>query len=460
MKFYLFSLTTAVFLLFGFWACDSLDEEAIKANNSLAQEIYPVLHPDGFLIYPNGAVHSPDGELLGYYENGSIFSVDGILLIENIDKKHLNAYNPAGFIIDENLQVFQNGEMVGKMDAEGNIILNNGAIYSVYGEMLQPPTTIDPNFPVDPNLPIIHSSSSIVPPVVHSSSSTTPPVVHSSSSTTPPVVRSSSSTTPPVVRSSSSATPPNNGDGNNTGSCPTLNPTGSSQQGWASRYWDCCKPHCAWTGNTSNPCKTCDQNHNEIGLDGQSGCEGGNSFVCLSHAPYAVCDKISYGFAAVPADLGGQCGKCFLLTFDGTGQHGTNANHRAIKGKQMVVMVSNIGGDVQSGQFDIMIPGGGVGLFDGCSRQWGVSNDKMGAQYGGLLTDCENSLGYNASKEQYKSCLEQKCRSLFSDSKLKQGLDGCLWHANWLEAANNPKFTYQEVACPAELVSKYASTKK
>lgn len=29
--------------------------------------------------------------------------------------------------------------------------------------------------------------------------------------------------------------------------------------GYATRYWDCCKPHCGWSGNISSgkPMKTC-----------------------------------------------------------------------------------------------------------------------------------------------------------------------------------------------------------
>ena len=41
--------------------------------------------------------------------------------------------------------------------------------------------------------------------------------------------------------------------------------------------------------------------------------------------------------------------------------------------------------DVNHGQFDIMIPGGGPGAFNGCS-QMGISC--AGAQYGGFLTEC------------------------------------------------------------------------
>ena len=39
--------------------------------------------------------------------------------------------------------------------------------------------------------------------------------------------------------------------------------------------------------------------------------------------------------------------------------------------KRMIVQATNIGADVFSGQMDLMIPGGGTGLFNGCTRQWG-----------------------------------------------------------------------------------------
>ena len=114
---------------------------------------------------------------------------------------------------------------------------------------------------------------------------------------------------------------------------------------------------------------------------------------------------MGFAFAAVPASDGGSCGKCYQLTFTGEGHYNsTNANTKAIKGKKLIIMTTNIGGDVAQGQFDIMIPGGGVGIFNGCSSLgWGA----QGEQYGGLLSDCEKANNYNASK--YASCLTEKC---------------------------------------------------
>jgi hypothetical protein len=83
-----------------------------------------------------------------------------------------------------------------------------------------------------------------------------------------------------------------------------------------------------------------------------------------------------------------------------------------------------------------MVPGGGVGLFNGCSKQWGTSD--LGSQYGGFATSCT---GDYATK---KACVLQQC------TKIPAGpaRQGCLWYVDWLQAADNPKFTFQETSCP------------
>ena len=218
---------------------------------------------------------------------------------------------------------------------------------------------------------------------------------------------------------------------------------GRSGQGWGSRYWDCCMPHCAWNGNTSNPTKTCNSNMDVIGESGGSACGGGSGGVCDFQAPWAASENLAYAFAAVPSGLGGECGKCFLLTFDG-GSHGNSARTGALNGKQMVIMVSNIGGDVGSNQFDIMIPGGGVGLFNGCGVQLGISS--TGAQYGGFISDC-------SSDGDPVSCVKKKC-SIFSKYPKLQA--GCEFSATWYNAADNPTFHFDELeSCPNEISSKW-----
>ena len=262
------------------------------------------------------------------------------------------------------------------------------------------------------------------------------------------VVQSSSS----VVKSSSSSQVVTTG-------CPAIKTKGgASGSGFASRYWDGCKPSCSWKNNagSAGPAKQCSANGKteNTNYDEQSVCNGGGAATCTSQIPFTIdgCDNIGFAFAAVPASNGGQCGKCFQLTFTGKGKYETKQNHKALAGKKLIVMVTNIGADVNQGQFDVMIPGGGVGLYNGTSGYgWGA----QGAQYGGLLSDCETEVGYNASNllEKRKSCLTEKCNKAFaSDATAKQG---CLFLANFMEAAGNPNHDYVEVECPEVLKSKY-----
>ena len=117
-------------------------------------------------------------------------------------------------------------------------------------------------------------------------------------------------------------------------------------------------------------------------------------------------------------------------------------------------MASNIGYDVSSFQFDVMIPGGGVGNFNGCNDILGTN---LGRTYGGLLSDCEDEVGYSGDDEtiytKRKECLTNKCKNAFSsNTKAKQG---CLFLAEFLEAAGNPLHNFKEIECPEELKKRY-----
>jgi hypothetical protein len=225
------------------------------------------------------------------------------------------------------------------------------------------------------------------------------------------------------------------------------------QNGYATRYWDACKAACSWAHEPQalgTRCKNCSRDGTtEIAAkdDNKSSCDnGGTAYTCYDQIPYVVNDNLAYAFAATP---GGDCGKCYQLQFTGTGKYANDANHRAIEGKTLIVISSNKGYDVSGGQFDLLVPGGGVGAYDAFSNQIGVNKDQLGVQYGGLLAACENENNYDASK--YKSCLTNKC-NLFTNATLKEG---CLWLANWMQAANNPNVLYKQVDCPQYLVDKY-----
>lgn len=282
-------------------------------------------------------------------------------------------------------------------------------------------------------------SSSEVPAQSVSSSSEVPAQSVSSSSEEPTQSVSSSSEVPAQSVSSSSEAV------NAISPSYTIKQGGASGDGWGSRYWDCCMPHCAWSYNTSNPTKVCnaqmqfaDESIGSVCDDKKAGYGG----VCDTQAPWAVNDQFAFAFAAVPVKYGGTCGKCYLLTFDG-GRHNGDPDEgtKSLTGKKMIIMVSNIGGDVDDGQFDIMIPGGGVGLFNGCASMLGVSS--TGKQYGGFISDCKHD----------PACIIEKCEVFSKYPKIQAG---CVFSATWMNGASNPTFKFEELeSCPSEIASRW-----
>ncbi len=392
-----------------------------------------------YLISPiDYSVRDALGNVIGVYDINTkiILDLSGtVVLVQGLDLTLLP-------VIDVNCNVtYPDGSVIPAVSSASASSSSSTAVVIMSSAIELLSSSSDPMVTLSSSSNEIIFSSSSSNQIVSSSSL----YVSSSSVQSSSSVKSSSSVA--VVSSSSAA----------SGTCPNITTVsgGRSGSGYASRYWDCCKPHCAWKANTSNVAQTCDANNQVTSADATSFCNGGSAGPCLSQAPFAVCDNVAYAFAAVPASLGGECGKCFMLTFTGTGKYETKTNHQKLAGKKLVVMVSNIGGDVSSGQFDIMIPGGGVGQFNGCAAQMGISS--FGETYGGLLSSCESEVGYNGDVYQKrKDCLINKCNNTFgSSSKLADALAGCLFLANWMEAAGNPNHTYQEVQCPQELENRY-----
>ena len=443
-----------------------------------------------YLIYPDSTVTDIAGNKVGTIANipstslVMVYDLTGATIIANVN---LSAYpiiegngvrykisNPAfhlknatgDYLIYGNGVVTDaNGNTIGSADmANGTIVLTNGAapITANFAELpvLQPTSKC-----VDYVQPVA-SSSSVTPPP--SSAEVTPPpnssaIAASSSSVTPKssaaVVKSSSSqkkSSSSQAKSSSSQAKSSSSVA--TGGCPKIveKNGGERGSGFASRYWDCCMPSCAWNENSGgNPTKTCDaKGKNNIGNGSGSVCSGGQGATCTSQIPFAVegCEEYGFAFAAVPAFKGGSlCGRCFQLTFTGQGHYNsTNANTQKLKskGKKLIVMATNIGGDVGDGQFDVLIPGGGVGMFNGCSQMgWGG----QGEQYGGLLSDCEKETGYKAA--QYGKCLTEKCNKAFSNDE--EAKKGCMFLVEWMESAGNPEHNFVEVECPDVLKQRY-----
>lgn len=95
----------------------------------------------------------------------------------------------------------------------------------------------------------------------------------------------------------------------------------------------------------------------------------------------------------------------------------------------MIVQATNTGGDLGSNQFDLAIPGGGVGIYNACTDEYNAPSSGWGAQYGGISTDTCSS---------FPEALQS----------------GCSFRFDWFEGADNPDVEFEQVACPAEITKK------
>ena len=351
-------------------------------------------------------------------------------------------------------------------------------------------------------LPVCEANSAIDPQtgdiVKYSSSSATPsdPQGPTSSTGTEPVDPTSSTGTEPAVSSSSVNTNP---DLDENG-FPTIESYGAppaeytkeirdnGKTGWNSRYWDGCKPHCSWLSSvdttseeTYQAGRTVARNCNVHDVEVPAftlghavqqywmGYEGTNSacdtkdpsgtFACTDMAPIAVNENLSYAYVA---GSGKQyqygCGKCYHLQYNGGKSDGdVKKTHKALNGKHIVVMVSNIGHDVVEGQFDLLVPGGGVGAFDALSTQLGLTDASvLGANGGGIGRVCFEQVGWDGEVADFQKCIIDGCEKAFG--KWPNLLRGCKWYAEWYMAADNPTYNWEEVECPQYLIDHYMTT--
>ena len=131
----------------------------------------------------------------------------------------------------------------------------------------------------------------------------------------------------------------------------TLGATQASGTARTTRYWDCCKPSCAWPckAAVTAPVTTCDIHDQPLSDNNAgSGCNGGSSYMCSDQSPWAVSDDLAYGFASVNfagGSEGSWCCACYELTF----------TSGPVAGKKMVVQATNTGGDVGNTRFDLAV---------------------------------------------------------------------------------------------------------
>lgn len=167
---------------------------------------------------------------------------------------------------------------------------------------------------------------------------------------------------------------------------------------------------------------------------GQSGCNGGNQFMCSCMQPFndGSDSTLALGFAAFSAgsESDTDCA-CYYAEFAHDGQG------KPIKRNKLLFQVTNTGGDVQSQNIDFQIPGGGLGAFtQGCPAQWGTPASQWGQTYGGVQSTSE-------------------C------SKLPKPLqEGCQWRfSQW---GDNPvlKGAPKRVRCPKSLIDRSGCQRK
>ncbi|OCK78297.1 carbohydrate-binding module family 1 protein [Lepidopterella palustris CBS 459.81] len=208
-----------------------------------------------------------------------------------------------------------------------------------------------------------------------------------------------------------------------TGSASVSKAQATSGTGITTRYWDCCKGSCSWSGKAavSAPVTTCDISDNPLAdMNAASGCQGGPAYMCTNQSPWQVSDTLSYGFAAAKisgATEADWCCACYQLDF-------TSA---PLIGKTLIVQATNTGADLGEDQFDLAIPGGGVGIYNGCTAEFGAPSSGWGQQYGGISSrsDCDSF-----------------------PEKLKAG---CYWRFDWFAGADNPNVNWKKVTCPKAL---------
>ncbi|XP_056637460.1 endoglucanase-like [Diorhabda sublineata] len=204
-------------------------------------------------------------------------------------------------------------------------------------------------------------------------------------------------------------------------------PGGLSGVGTTTRYWDCCKPTCAWPGNVEykTPVKACQADGVTANdPENESGCVGGQSYICTAQSGFAINSSLAYGFVAARfhGTTRNMCCSCVLFTFQPA----------ELAGKQMLVQVTNTGNapETETNLFDIAMPGSGVGYYtEGCTTQWNSDVHNWGDQYGGVNSEAEC---YNLPQPLW---------------------EGCAFRFKWMLGYSNPDVSFQEVECPNELLS-------
>ena len=165
-------------------------------------------------------------------------------------------------------------------------------------------------------------------------------------------------------------------------------------------YWDCCMPNCGRDQGqgadriaVSTMCNVDGSKAGKGGINGSSACDvGGQSgiIMCPDQQPfYEQTQKRWMGFVAAQ-DMGnlGDCCDCYELDFSDS--------------QKMTVQVTNHGRI--NGLFDMLVPGGGFGDFDGCSRIFPKASSVPQDRYGGLHSPSDCAIAFDGFPADADAC--------------------------------------------------------
>ncbi|KAF2199334.1 endoglucanase 1 precursor [Delitschia confertaspora ATCC 74209] len=193
------------------------------------------------------------------------------------------------------------------------------------------------------------------------------------------------------------------------------------------RFWDCCKPSCAWKAKArfSHPVQACGKDEKPLtDITIGTGCNGGSAYACSDQQPWAINDTLSYGFAGLFIQGHVEdfwCCACYRLDFTSP----------LLRGKTLIVQASNTAYDIASAnRFSLAIPGGNTTSHDACASQFGVDQTVFGESNSGVQSkdDCAN--------------LPESLRS------------GCEWRFDWFRDELYPTTKFTRIVCPKELTQK------
>ena len=251
---------------------------------------------------------------------------------------------------------------------------------------------------------------------------------------------------------------------------PPLQAMGAWRTGFTSRSFSCNKPYCAWPVCERNSRTQCNE-YAPRGTRPTPSCTAEDviwrypykdAYACSNQSPWQdpLDPATSFGFATVAPSIA-QCQHCFEIVHHGAGGQfrPDDMGSKRLAGKRMIVQAVSIDPGLPEGQFDLLVPGGGVGAGrDKCDAQWRVKERHvdLGLRSGGFLSRCfgctepgPQCRPLTQPHEETRRCVMSMCEDAFGGTPRFAALKAaCEWFAQFYEVADYPQMQYRRVQCP------------